>query len=273
MDGKLLEMVLEEKPDEVPERPAKDPVLYVKTRTIRSGSMTEVECYPVYAWPYRRSLEKAKPTPEAMRAVNDRNARKRFHRLAECNFKSGQDYALTLTYQDTPDDPDRCRKDLTNYLARVNRARKAAGLDKAKVIAVIEYGRGGRLHHHLIISGGLDRDRMEALWGKGYANCDRIQEGRGGLAALTTYMTKGFSAKRERGRHRYYYSRNLSKPVETISRSKISRRQADKIREDAEMNGEMILRKKYPGLTLEELIVRQTDWLPGAYIYARLRRD
>lgn len=272
MDGKLLEMILEERPEEIPIRPEKNPVLYVKTRTIRSGSLTEVECYPVYAYPYRRELMKVKPTPEAMRAVNDRNARKRFERLAECNFQPGRDYALTLTYTDAPEDPERCRKDLTNYLARVNRARMKEGLERAKVIAVVEAGKKGRLHHHLLISGGLTRDRMEALWGKGYANCDRIQDGPGGLTALARYMTKGFSAKRERGRHRYYYSKNLRKPVETVSRSRISRRQAERIREDADVQGEIILRKLYPGQSLEELTVRQSEWLPGCYIYARMRR-
>lgn len=272
MDGKTLEMILEEKPEWTPERPEKNPILYVKTRTIKSGSMTEVECYPVYAYPYRRELEKVKPTSTAMKAVNDRNSRKRFTRLAECNFEAGKDYALTLTYDEAPEDPERCRKDLTNYLSRVNRARKKAGLPRAKVMAVIETGKRGRLHHHLLISGGLDRDRMETLWGMGYANCDRIQEGKGGLTALTRYMTKGFEGKRDKGRHRYYYSRNLKKPVETVSRTRISRRQAERIREDADVQGEIIFRKKYPGLKLEALTVRQTDWMPGCYIYARLRR-
>lgn len=274
MDEKLLEMILEERPDEMPERPEKNPILYVKTRTIRSGSLTEVECYPVYAYPYRRQLEKARPTSEAMRAVNDRNARKRFERLAECNFVPGKDYALTLTYSsgEAPEDPERCRKDLANYLVRVNRARKKAGLPKARVMAVIETGKRGRLHHHLLIEGGLDRDQMEQLWGKGYANCDRIQHGDQGLTALARYMTKGFAAKRDKGRHRYYYSRNLRKPVITVSRSRISRRQAERIREDADIQGEAILRKKYPGLRLDELVVRQTEWMPGCYIYARMRR-
>jgi hypothetical protein len=46
---------------------------------------------------------------------------------------------------------------------------------------------------------------------------------------------------------------------------------AERIREDTDLYGEAILRRRFPGLQLEELTVRQTDWMPGCYIYARLR--
>ena len=272
----LLEALLEERPEELPERPAANPVLYYKTRTIRSGSLVEVECYPVYQGAYRRKLEKAKATPEAMMTVNDRNARKRFQRMAECNFQVGKDYFLTLTYDgEAPEDQKDCDRELRNYLTRVNRARKKMGLGKARCIGVLETGRKGRLHHHLLIEGGLDRDQMEDLWRHGVANCDRIQQTKGGMAALKHYFTKCFDtkeAKRGKGRHRYFYTRNLKKPKVTESKTRISRRQAERIREDADMNAEVIFRKKWPGLVMEGIEVRQTDWLPGAYIYVRMRR-
>ena len=274
MGSKLLEALLEERPEEVPEKPTHNPVLYVKTRTIKAGSLTEVECYPVYQGMYQRELQKTRRTPDAMRAVNDRNARKRFERLAECNFRAGKDYALTLTYAGgAPENMDDCCREFRNYMNRVNRARKKLGLSKARCMAVIEAGKNGRLHHHILIEGGLDRDQMEQLWRNGFANCDRIQSGPQGLTALAKYMTKGFGTKRETGRHRYFYTRNLRQPIVTESKTRISRRQAELIREDADLQGEVIMRKKYPGMTLESLIVRQTDWLPGAYIYARLRNN
>ena len=275
MDGKLLERLFETSEQEVQSAGMiipRNPILYVKTRTITSGSLTELECYPVYSWDYRRRLTKVHPTPEAVRIVNTRNSRKKFERLAECNFKPGRDHFLTLTYANAaPEDEETCRRDLRNYLKRVNRARKKAGMDKAKCIGVIETGKSGRLHHHLLIEGGLSRDEMEQLWGHGYANCDRIQQDRHGLTALTKYMTKCFEGKRESGRHRYFYTRNLRQPKVTESKSRISRRQAERIREDADVQGEIILRKMYPGKMIEELTIRQTDWLPGAYIYARMR--
>ena len=278
MDGRLLEALIEERPEgEIPERPVRNPVLYYKTRTIRSGSLTEVECYPVYVYQYRRQLRATRPTSEAVQAVNDRNARKRFQRIAECNFQVGKDYFLTLTYDGTaPEDPKRCDRELRNYLARLNRARKKLGLGKARCIGVLETGKKGRLHHHLLIEGGLDRDQMEDLWRHGVANCDRIQQTKGGMAALKCYLTKCFDtkeAKRGKGRHRYFYTRNLKQPKVTESKTRISRRQAERIREDADINAEVIFRKKWPGLVMEGIEVRQTDWLPGCYIYARMRSE
>ena len=272
MDGKLLEMVLEDKPEDMPEKPKGDPVLYQKTRTVRAGNLVEVECYPVYVGSYRRAIEKATPTSKAQKEVNDRNARKRFERLAEENFRTGIDYALSLTYDEAPDDQKTCDRHLRNYLARVNRARKKAGLPKAKCIGVIEYGKKGRLHHHLLIEGGLPRDKMEELWGHGIANCDRIQRRKGGIVGLKIYFTKGFSGKRETGRHRYFYTRNLKNPKITESKTKVSKRMAERIREDTAIEGEEIIRKKYPGMILEGITVRTSDWMPGVYIYARLRR-
>ncbi len=272
---RLLEALLEERPEEIPERPSRDPVLYVKTRTIRSGELTEVECYPVYIGSYQRQLRKCRPTAEAVREINDRNARKKFQRMAECNFKAGEDYFLTLTYDGAaPEDKDQCDRDLRNYLSRVNRARKKLGLEKARAMGVIEVGEHGRLHQHLLIEGGLDRDKMEQLWRHGIANCSRIQQSKGGLAALKNYFTKCFDtkkAKRGKGRHRYFYTRNLKKPKVTESRTRISRRQAAMIAESADIYGTQIFRKKYPGQELQELTIRQTEWMPGAYIYAQMR--
>ena len=65
----------------------------------------------------------------------------------------------------------------------------------------------GRCHHHVILSGGIDRDRIEALWGQGYANSKRLQFGQKGVAGLACYMVKGQINYR-----RYNCSRNLIRP-------------------------------------------------------------
>lgn len=273
MYNRLLEAMMEERPETVPEKPSKDSVLYYKTRTIKAGKLTEVECYPIYQGSYMRKLKKTKPTEHAQKVVNDRNAKKKFERMAETNFSHEKDYALTLTYAGkAPEDWEQCDRDIRNYMRRVNRARAKIGLGKAKCIGVIETGsRGGRLHHHFLIEGGLSRDQMEKLWGKGFANCDRIQNGPNGKTAIIKYMTKCFETKRDTGRHRYFYTRNLRQPIITESKTRISRRQAELIREDADLQAEVIFRKKWPGCILESVELKQTDWMPGCYISARLR--
>ena len=273
---RLLEALLEERPEEIPERPSRDPVLYVKTRTIRSGELTEVECYPVYIGSYQRQLRKCRPTAEAVREINDRNARKKFQRMAECNFKAGEDYFLTLTYDGAaPEDKDQCDRDLRNYLSRVNRARKKLGLEKARAMGVIEVGEHGRLHQHLLIEGGLDRDKMEQLWRHGIANCSRIQQSKGGLAALKNYFTKCFDtkkAKRGKGRHRYFYTRNLKKPKEHVSDCKISNRKVKTLARYFRNEAKEIMEKIYPGYVLENGEVRYSDIVDGVYIFCIMRK-
>lgn len=273
MDGKQLEMLFEEQPEGDLEPRTRRPVLRMVARTIRSGNLVEVECYPVYDKAYERQLRKARPTRQAQRIVNDRNSRKKFERLAECNFRAGTDYLMTLTYAgDAPEDDRQLDRDLRNYLSRINRARAKEGLPRARCIGVKERGLKGRLHHHLMISGGLDRDRMEQLWRHGIANCQRIQQAKGGLAGAAKYMSKGFDTKRETGRHRYFYTRNLQLPRITESRHRVSVRQAERIREDTDLYAEQVFRSKYPGLVLESVTAKTTAWMPGVYIYARFRR-
>ena len=59
-----------------------------------------------------------------------------------------------------------------------------------------------RIHHHIIMNGGLDRDVVEDLWRKrrrkgqkkgdkiGFCNADRLQADENGIAALCTYLVK-----------------------------------------------------------------------------------
>ena len=68
-----------------------------------------------------------------------------------------------------------------------------------------------RIHHHIIMNGGLDRDVVEDLWRKrrrkgqkkgdkiGFCNADRLQADENGIAALCTYLVKqGCGKKWER---------------------------------------------------------------------------
>ena len=251
-------------------------VLAYRARTIRSGNQVEVECWPVYkrAYPDARRQARHMPTSEAVARVNDRRAEKRFNRLAECNF-SGQDIFLTLTYNgDAPREMEQAIRDWQNFVRRVNRRRKRQGLEKAKYMAIIEQGdKNGRAHHHALISGGLTRDELEDCWGKGYANADRLKPGSDGLKGVCRYMLKRQGqGERAKSRRRYLSSRGLTEPRITESTHRVSRRQAAKICEDAEIQGEAILRKAWPGLDLLEFEVKRSDWVAGAYIYARFYR-
>lgn len=250
-------------------------VLCYKTRTIRCGDAVEVEAYPVYSRAYpdaSRAKERIRST-RAMQVCNDRRAENHFRRKAENNF-SRNDYFLTLTYKGTAPTMEQARKDFVNYIRRVNRARAKKGLGRCKYMAVIEAGnRNGRAHHHILMEGGLSREELEDIWGKGYANCDRLVLSHDGLKAVCKYMLKAAGTEqRTKDQKRWMCSRNLKEPRTTESVHRVTKRQAARIAQDADLQGELIMRKLYPGLELTDISVRRSDWIAGAFIFARLVR-
>ena len=250
-------------------------VLCYKTRTIRCGEAVEVEAYPIYsrAYPDAARMKERIRSSRAQQRLNDRRAENAFRRKAETNFTS-RDYFLTLTYKGPAPEMEQARRDFRNFIARVNRRRAKRGLPPCRYMAVLEAGnRSGRAHHHVLIDGGMSRDGYEEIWGMGYANADRLQTHGEGLKAVCRYMLKAAGAEeREKNRKRWTCSRNLKEPRITESVHRVSKRQAARIAQDAELQGEGIMRKLYPGLQLTELSVRRSDFLAGAYIFARLVR-
>lgn len=250
-------------------------VLYYKTRTIRCGEAVEVEAFPIYSrtYPDAARMKERIRSSRAQQKLNDRRAEDHFRRKAETNFTC-RDYELTLTYDGIAPSMDQARKDFKNFIARVNRVRKKRGIGPCKYMAVLQAGtRNGRAHHHVLIDGGLSRDEYEDIWGKGHANGKRLQTRGKGLIAICKYMLRDAGCEaREKDRKRWSCSRNLKDPKITESVHKVSKRQAARIAQDAELQGEGIMRKLYPGLELTEMSVKRSDFLAGAYIFARLCR-
>ena len=161
-----------------------------------------------------------KATTPKQKNLNDKKARRYFRLLAKSNFGS-KDIHLTLSYDNDnlPDTPEEGEKRLRNYMRRLKRLYKANGKE-LKYIYVTEVSSKGRVHHHLLINRGVDRDAIEKAWGHGWANSKRIQAEHGGIEALVCYLSKD-----PKGRKRYTSSRNLVKPLESVSDTKTSRKQ------------------------------------------------
>lgn len=276
----------------------------IRTRTTRSGQLLEVECYPVIrlSQEAERERQRRRSSP-AQEKLNLRNSRRRVERLLEANFTPG-DMCLHLTVNDDTVDPgmvnlreyaedqwtrsparndDELRRLIRNYIARVKR--RAEDPKRIKWLYVIEAGKEKldgdgeplppRYHVHMVIHApGLSREQLEELWSFGYANCDRLSFRGNGLEALSKYITKqngldGGDARRRRWAH----SRNLKEPTVTVSDRKVSRRRAAKVAADVMKDGVELLEKLYPGYRCTEPpTVRYSDFVAGAYIYAKLRR-
>ena len=129
-------------------------------------------------------------------------ARRRLALLMDANF-GRNDLHVTLTYRGTPPDYEQARKDVRNYLRAVKRMREKARLLEMKYIYVLEEeggdGEKRRIHVHLMMTGGISREALEEKWGRGYANCDRLQPEEGtGLLELARYFTKQGMEKHRR---------------------------------------------------------------------------
>lgn len=211
--------------------------------------------------------------------LNDKNSKRYMHLLAIGNF-SAEDIAMTCTHEIMPETIEEAEKQMRNYLRRVAYAMKKEGVGPLKYILVTEYQEDEegnfttRPHHHLIINGGLDRDKLEKLWsmrikGKGKVpigtiNTKRLQfdTGGNGLQGLTNYMNKPYKKKR------WSSSRNLKRP-EMVPDDRRYRR--NKIESLALSNdcGEEFFAKKYPKyniVSIEAVENKRTGW----HIYLKM---
>ena len=241
-----------------------------RTRTIRAGKRLEVEVYPIFGREQERRARAAKAnmTGEAQRRLNLERSKRRFIRLADANFDE-HDIHLTLTYKDAPG-YERARKDLRNFLLRVKRLREKRGLPELKYAGTIEGNDDGtreRIHVHLLMSGGVEREELEKIWAKGYANADRLKPDGHGLEAIARYITK-----QQRNRRKWFTSRNLKQPKERVSDTKMSNARIKRIAADFCGEARGIMEKLYKGYGFTEAKIYHSDIVDGVYIRVIMRR-
>lgn len=239
-----------------------------KYREVRyqMGDFLDTEIYPVFKKSRSRS-GKFGCTPEGMKIVNERNSRRRLSRLLHANF-SEHDLAVHLTYRESelPKDEEQAKKDIRNFLRRARRLYKQAGIE-FKYVSVTEKGKKSeRVHHHLVVSGGVSRDELEMLWKKGRANTKRLQMDDNGIVGLSVYMTKQQLFFR-----RYNASRNLVDPdkAKRQNDSRVSKRAAQAICEFYDAD---VLARLYPGYRLMDVEYCLSDVTGEYYAYVRLQR-
>lgn len=196
---------------------------YVK-RTTRAGRTVEVEYY--YTSRYNRKgqkrADKVKPTDEAQKKVNKRQAERKLRLLLNANFGYG-DYHVVLDYIRKPDTPDRTKeemkKDIAVFLREARKLYRKNGKE-LKYVHVMEIGKKGARHHHLVIN-KLDTELLQQAWYKAYSGHNRIKvfplDDSGNYADLAAYLIKYTDEHRtaENGAlmgKRYNCSKNLVRP-------------------------------------------------------------
>lgn len=245
------------------------------TKTEKAGDTLVLTVYPILGRSDRAKAEAARKamSRERQTRYNRERARRRLALLMDANF-GRNDLHVTLTYRGTPPDYEQARKDVRNYLRAVKRMREKAGLPEMKYIYVLEEeggdGEKRRIHVHLMMTGGISREALEEKWGRGYANCDRLQPEEGtGLLELARYFTK---LEQEKHRRAWSASKNLRKPRTTVSRTRMSNARVRRLCQEIPGNAAEVLGKLYPGYKVGAVEPYVSDWIPGVYLRIRLRR-
>lgn len=251
-------------------------VFRYRAKTIKAGDVLECEIYPI--WNTQNEIRKAasRASSDAQVKLNAKNARKTLVRKINANFTE-EDLCVTLTYKGEAPDEEQARKDIRNYMRRIRDHRKKHGLPALRYIYVIEFveaiafeamaAQKKRIHHHVVMS-GMDRDEAERLWGKGYANTRRLQPNEFGMEALARYMIKD-----PKGGKRWCGSKNLIDPKVTIADTKISKRQVEKLADDMTNFAPQIFAKLFPDYVFNDCTVSRSNFVAGAYVYARMHAD
>ena len=251
-----------------------------RTCTIKAGTRLEAEIYPIFGRAKEQAVRRAKKnqTPDAMKKININNAKRRLILLLEENFNYFKDDLFTLTYATEPEDNKRLEKDFRNFMMRVKRYREKHGLPEVKYIWSYGYDNCHRMHIHGAMTGGIDRDALIKLWGKGIVNCSPMQNYGNGAEGAANYLYEQNEMEKQRGQrvnfHMWRGSKNLTtKLKEHKSDSKLSNRKVKQIARTFGADAKEILEKIYPGYVLEKQVIpRFSDVIDGVYIRCIMRR-
>lgn len=227
-----------------------------KEKIMKCGDWIFGEVHPTWR-PAGKRHGRFRETSETQQRLNDRRAELWLSAVAHANFHRG-DYALHLTYgdEDLPEDGEGLERDVHNFMARLRRLYRKAR-EELRYIVVRAWSGKGRPHLHLLLTGGVERDRIEECWGKGRANCDKLEFSENGIMDLVDYIagqkedgkTDGKHVRRK-GERRWSGSRNLVKPEEQTNVTRYSKAALEEIADAG--NPHKYFADRYPGYWLTE---------------------
>ena len=238
--------------------------------------------------------KRRKVTEPKQKDLNDKNARRYLTQLGNGNFGIG-DLHVSATYDDNslPETPKAAERIVNNYLRRIDYRRRKLKLPPLKYILVTEYkySKNGeqikRIHHHIIMNGGLSRDDVELMWTRqrinwkkaadeeyragirqfGYINADRLQINENGIEALCQYLIKD-----PQGKKRWSSSRNLKRPMEQPpADNKYSKKKVELLAKSPDQ-GKAEFIKRFPKYRIAEIkaeYYEETGW----HIYLKMWRQ
>jgi len=190
---------------------------YVKA-ICKAGRTIETELYYTHMHhPKGVRADKGVGTSLAQEKVNTRQAEKKLRRLINANFGYG-DFHLILTYRQDKDTekrtPEEMTDDIRKFLRKLRKEYKKQNME-LKYIHVMEIGKRGARHHHLIVN-RIDPLIIQRCWPHGRCN-ETLLDSEGQYAKLAEYLIKETGIKINTDEalqgKRWNCSRNLIRPV------------------------------------------------------------
>lgn len=236
-----------------------------KEKLIFAGDMIFGVVYPTFSngKKYGKNRRrKFRETSEIQKKNNDRRAANVLTWYIHENFGK-EDYVISPTFKNStrPQTEEEFKREIRNYIDRVKRLYKKAGVE-FRAIIITEYGESGKPHLHIFMPGGVSRDDIEKAWGedRGRCNSKRLQFDECGIVDLSEYLSK---ETRKRYKRRFTTTRNIRKPQERTNVNYYSRKQCVDIMESA--NPHEFFAKKYPGYWLSESPHVEKNNINGGY--------
>lgn len=220
------------------------------------GDYIRGEVYPTFRGAGKRR-GKFRSTSEVQKRLNDRAAEFRLSDLIHANF-TRRDIELDLTYADgnLPESDEVFRKDVWNYVTRVKRIYRKAGVELRYIVGKGWSGKG-RPHVHMILTGGVSFFTLRECWGLGRVNWRHLEFDERGVVDLARYIAgqkkagkAGSGHERKVGERRWSGSRNLVRPAQRTNVTRYSRAAMEEIADSS--NPQRIFMDRYPGYCLSE---------------------
>ncbi|EML6324225.1 hypothetical protein QCQ60_004516 [Bacillus cereus] len=152
--------------------------------------------------------------------ISINRARKKIHRLIECNFNN--DYIfLTLTFKETLaidiTSYDQCHKAFCDFKKRLSYYLTKNHMPSFKYIGITEFhdkNRNGTIHFHLICNlTFISRDILQILWTHGIIHTSKNNSDYSNNKKIAYYLHKGINDPRLTGKKKYFCSQGLQKPI------------------------------------------------------------
>lgn len=222
----------------------------------------------------RFRMPKLNESSAKQKKQNKKNALRKFNRKVHTNF-TRWDLYMTFTFDrdHMPTDKAGAKKEFHNFIKRVNRRRAKRGLGRVKYMGSLEektrQDGSKSFHFHFIVSGGLSREEMEDIWGKGLCNASRLRmDDKEMMIRLCQYIMKESAAK-EKNENAYICSRNLEEPVIKKNDYRISHRKLENLAHQPDSRD--IWEAMYPGYEFLEARVEYSE-VTGWNIMVRMKR-